>query len=189
MAKGYWIAHVDVTDLEGYKDYQAANAVAFRKYGARYVVRAGRHEAVEGACRPRLVVIEFADYDTALACYRSPEYQHALTLRQGHAVADIVVVDCLTLWQSNLLLADATDEAVFAAVDELIDVLRERRCSVILVTNEVGMGIVPETPLGRRFRDLSGTLHQRIAAVADEVYLGVLGVMLRIKPIVGSVEP
>jgi uncharacterized protein (DUF1330 family) len=93
MAKGYWLAQVEVTDPERYKDYVAANQIAFRKYGARYVVRAGRHEAVEGACRPRLVVIEFPDYQAALACYRSPEYQHAITLRQGHAVADIAVVE------------------------------------------------------------------------------------------------
>ena len=93
MAKGYWLAQVEVTDPERYKDYVAANQIAFCKYGARYVVRAGRHEAVEGACRPRLVVIEFPDYQAALACYRSPEYQHAITLRQGHAVADIAVVE------------------------------------------------------------------------------------------------
>jgi uncharacterized protein (DUF1330 family) len=93
MAKGYWLAQVEVTDPERYKDYVAANQVAFRKYSARYVVRAGRHEAVEGACRSRLVVIEFPDYEAALACYRSPEYRHAITLRQGHAVADIAIVE------------------------------------------------------------------------------------------------
>jgi len=93
MAKGYWLAQVEVTDPERYKDYVAANQAAFRKYGARYVVRAGRHELMEGACRSRLVVIEFADYQTALACYRSPEYQHAMTLRHGHAVADIAIVE------------------------------------------------------------------------------------------------
>jgi uncharacterized protein (DUF1330 family) len=93
MAKGYWLAQIDVTGPEGYKGYVAANQVAFRKFGARYLVRAGRYEAVEGACRSRLVVIEFSDYETALACYRSPEYQHAITLRQGHAVADIAVVE------------------------------------------------------------------------------------------------
>jgi len=93
MAKGYWVAQVEVTDPAGYQAYVAANQAAFRKYGARYVVRAGRHETVEGACRPRLVVIEFPDYETALACYRSPEYQHAVTLRQGHAIADIAVVE------------------------------------------------------------------------------------------------
>ncbi len=56
MAKGYWLAQVEVTDPDGYKDYVAANQAAFRKYGARYVIRAGRYEAVEGACRSRLVV-------------------------------------------------------------------------------------------------------------------------------------
>jgi uncharacterized protein (DUF1330 family) len=93
MAKGYWVAQVEVTDPEGYQAYVAANQVAFRKYGARYVVRAGRHEAVEGTCRPRLVVIEFPDYATAVGCYRSPEYQYAATLRRGHAVADIAIVE------------------------------------------------------------------------------------------------
>jgi uncharacterized protein (DUF1330 family) len=93
MAKGYWLAQVEVTDPDAYKHYVAANQIAFRKYGARYVIRAGRHEAVEGTCRSRLVVIEFADYGTALACYRSPEYQHAITLRRGHAIADIAVVE------------------------------------------------------------------------------------------------
>src|SRR5208282_5868974 len=93
MPKGYWLAQVDVTDAEGYKDYVAANQLAFHKYGARYVVRAGRHEIMEGNCRPRLVVIEFPDYAAALACYRSVEYQHAVTLRQGRAVVDIAVVE------------------------------------------------------------------------------------------------
>ncbi len=93
MPKGYWLAQVEVTNPEGYKDYVAANQAAFRQYGARYVIRAGRYEALEGACRSRLVVIEFPDYETALACYRSPEYQHASTLRQGHATVDIAVVE------------------------------------------------------------------------------------------------
>jgi uncharacterized protein (DUF1330 family) len=93
MAKGYWLAQVDVTNPDGYKDYVAANQIAFRKYGARFMVRAGRYEAVEGACRSRLVVIEFSDYDTALACYRSPEYQHAISLRNAHSTADVAVVE------------------------------------------------------------------------------------------------
>ena len=93
MAKGYWLAQIEVVDPQGYTAYVAANQAAFRRYGARYVIRAGRHEAVEGNCRSRLVVVEFADYETALACYRSPEYQHAITLRQGRAIADIVVVE------------------------------------------------------------------------------------------------
>lgn len=93
MAKGYWLAQVEVTDPDGYKDYVAANRVAFSKYGGRFLVRAGRTEAVEGIWRSRLVVIEFPDYDAALACYHSPEYQHAVRLRKDHSTADVVVVE------------------------------------------------------------------------------------------------
>ena len=93
MPNAYWIAHVNVTDPKGYEAYRAANAEAFHKYDARFLIRAGAFEQVEGACRSRHVVMEFKDYDTALACYRSAEYQHALSLRNGHAVADIVVVE------------------------------------------------------------------------------------------------
>jgi uncharacterized protein (DUF1330 family) len=93
MAKGYWIAHVDVSDPEGYKDYVAANAVAFQKYGARFLVRAGASELQEGTLRARHVVIEFKDYATALACYRSPEYAAAIAKRVGRADADLLVVE------------------------------------------------------------------------------------------------
>ena len=68
-------ARVDVNDEEGYKPYAVANGPIFKKYGAKFVVRAGEFECPEGAARSRNVVIEFPDYATALACYRSPEYQ------------------------------------------------------------------------------------------------------------------
>lgn len=93
MPKGYWIARLDVTDPEGYKAYVAANAVAFRKYGARFIVRAGASETVEGTSRGRNVVIEFPDYATALACYRSPEYARALQLRHGKAEGDLIIIE------------------------------------------------------------------------------------------------
>ena len=91
--KGYWIAMVDVTDPEGYRDYVAANAVAFEKYGAKFVVRAGRNEQPEEPAGTRHVVIEFDSYDTALACYRSPEYQAALALRRPCSTARLVIVE------------------------------------------------------------------------------------------------
>lgn len=91
--KGYWIALVDVSDPEKYKAYVAANAEAFGKYGARFVVRGGPSETVEGKLRSRLVVLEFKDYATALACYRSPEYARAKALRVGASTADIAVVE------------------------------------------------------------------------------------------------
>jgi uncharacterized protein (DUF1330 family) len=93
MAKGYWIARVDVNDAEAYKAYVAADAEPFRKYGARFLVRGGRFESMEGHNRARTVVLEFKDYDTALACYRSPEYQKARALRQACADADIIVIE------------------------------------------------------------------------------------------------
>jgi uncharacterized protein (DUF1330 family) len=75
MPKGCWIARVDVHNEEGYKPYAAANATIFKKFGGRFVVRAGKFESMEGKSRSRNVVIEFPNYATALACYRSPEYQ------------------------------------------------------------------------------------------------------------------
>jgi len=81
MPKAYWIARVDVLDPEGYRAYVAANAAALRRYGGRFLVRGGPFEAVEGESRARNVVIEFADHASALACYRSAEYQRAKALR------------------------------------------------------------------------------------------------------------
>jgi uncharacterized protein (DUF1330 family) len=93
MAKGYWIGHIDVNDEAGYKPYAAANPAIFKKFGGRFVVRAGQFEAPEGASRSRNVVIEFPDYATALACYRSPEYQANIKVRQPHANVDIVIIE------------------------------------------------------------------------------------------------
>jgi uncharacterized protein (DUF1330 family) len=93
MAKGYWIVHVDVADADAYKTYVAANAEAFAKYGAKFLVRAGAHTVVEGALRKRQVVIEFPDYETALSCYRSPEYQAAKRLREPASEADLVIAE------------------------------------------------------------------------------------------------
>ena len=92
MPNAYWIAHVNVTDPKGYEAYRAANAEAFHKYDARFLIRAGAFEQVEGACRSRHVVMEFKDYDTALACYRSREYQKAIALRRLAADTDLLVI-------------------------------------------------------------------------------------------------
>lgn len=93
MAKGYWIVHVDVNNPEAYKEYQALNAIAFRKYGARFLVRAGASEVEEGKLRSRHVIVEFKDYETALACYHSPEYSAAIEKRKGASEGDFVVVE------------------------------------------------------------------------------------------------
>lgn len=93
MPKGYWIGHVDVTNAENYPDYMKAAQPAYEKFGAKFLVRGGKNDAVEGASRARHVVVEFADYETALACYNSPEYQQAAKIRQANSDGDILVVE------------------------------------------------------------------------------------------------
>jgi len=93
MAKGYWIAHVDVHDAEAYKKYVAANAGPFKEFGARFLVRAGDFETVEGKVRSRNVVIEFPSYEAALECYRSPAYQKAMSFRKDASQGDLVIVE------------------------------------------------------------------------------------------------
>ena len=96
--------------------------------------------------------------------------------------ADVVIVDCLTLWLSNLLLRGFEAERIRARACELVAALAGRAFAAVIVTNEVGMGVVPDSALGRAFRDLSGMVHQDLARVADEIYFGALGTTLRLKP-------
>lgn len=124
---------------------------------------------------------------------REEPYDVPAVLAQATDV-DVVVIDCLTLWLSNLLLRDetASDASILRPVDELVAATRRGTAHVIVVTNEVGCGVVPESALGRRFRDLAGAAHQRLAAASDEVYFGALGLILQLTPgpvtVAGSAE-
>jgi len=93
MPKGYWIVRVNVRNADEYPAYLAAARPAFEAHGARFIVRGGQHECMEGEARQRNVVVEFADMATAFACYRSPQYQKAKAIRQAHADADFVIVE------------------------------------------------------------------------------------------------
>ena len=93
MPKAYWIVRVSVRDPERYPDYLAAAKLAFDKYGARFVVRGGAFESMEGSARERNVVVEFADRAAAFACYKSAEYQSAKAIRQKYADADFIIVE------------------------------------------------------------------------------------------------
>ena len=101
------------------------------------------------------------------------------TLKMAAAKHDVVLVDCLTLWITNLLGAG---EDVAGAVDELTRTLTAIDNSrVILVSNEVGLGIVPDNPLARSFRDLAGSTHQRLAEICGDVYFVVAGLPITLK--------
>lgn len=149
-----------------------------RSLGARRVFVATA-EASDGEMRERIARHQAErgpDFETVEAPL---DLTGALRSLDG---AEVVLVDCLTLWISNLLLAGLSDAEVLAKVSELAQLLAASRFHALLVTNEVGMGLVPESALGRRFRDLAGRVHQRLARVADEVYLAALGLMLRLRP-------
>lgn len=90
-----------------------------------------------------------------------------------------VLIDCLTLWVTNLMVGE---EDIDAAIAELVSALISRTAPTVLVSNEVSLGIVPENKMARQFRDHAGRLHQRIAAVADRVVLMVAGIPLVVKP-------
>jgi len=93
MAKGYWVAHVDVEDMDTYRTYIAANVAPFAEFGGRFLIRGGAHEVREGQARSRTVVIEFESYEKALACYDSPGYQAAKALRDPLSIGDLVIVE------------------------------------------------------------------------------------------------
>lgn len=93
MPKAYWIVRVSVRDAERYPDYLAAARPAFEKFGACFVVRGGAFETMEGSARDRNVVVEFENRETALACYNSPEYQAARTIRRKYADADFIIIE------------------------------------------------------------------------------------------------
>lgn len=121
-----------------------------------------------------------------IAAHRARRGEGWITLEIPQNLSEILaadgdkpsIVDCLTLWLSNLLLADVDIESEITRLEE---VLRTPAAERVLVSNEVGFGIVPDSALGRRFRDLQGELNRRVADLADRVVLMVAGVPLIIK--------
>ncbi len=119
---------------------------------------------------------------------RGPEWK---TLEEPLHIADqinkygdkveVILLDCITLWLSNLLTRGIGEEDIINEIDRLINSLRGNQTSFIIVSNEVGMGIVPAEPIGRRFRDLQGMTNQKIAQIADIVILMVSGIPIFLK--------
>jgi adenosyl cobinamide kinase/adenosyl cobinamide phosphate guanylyltransferase len=112
------------------------------------------------------------------ARWRTVESPRGLPAALAEATSQPVLVDCLTLWLTNLMLGD---HDVPAATEALLAVLAARTAPTVLVANEVGLGVVPEHRLGRDFRDAAGVLHQRLAARADRVLLMVAGLPMVVK--------
>ena len=153
---------------------------------SRYALHLARHH---GDRMVFLATAEAGDHEMAarIAKHRAERPSEFLTveepleiakvIREQHA--DVIVIDCATVWLSNVMLLFGRD--VDADTESLLAALQASEARIILVTNEVGCGIIPETTLGRDFRDRAGILNQRVAAIADEVYWMVFGVPMRVK--------
>ncbi|MFC3861641.1 bifunctional adenosylcobinamide kinase/adenosylcobinamide-phosphate guanylyltransferase [Deinococcus antarcticus] len=98
-----------------------------------------------------------------------------------HAETPVLLLDCLSVWVNNLMFHDWKDAQILAATDDLVSAARNHAGTVILVTNEVGLGIVPDNALSRRYRDVLGWVNQRCAQASHEAYLLVSGLPLTLK--------
>jgi len=102
-------------------------------------------------------------------------------LRKLSGRYEVALLDCLTLWLSNVMAHTDGDGAVQSRSEDLVKAIREFGGACIVVSNEVGLGIVPDNPLARKFRDLAGMLNQKVAKAADEVYFTASGIPVKIK--------
>ena len=101
---------------------------------------------------------------------------------ENNAHYDVIVLDCLTIWISNMLLLEQGQDDILQEVNNLAEMPGRLGVNLVIVTNEVGMGVVPDTALGRVFRDICGFAHQNLSRRADEVYFAAMGSLLRLKP-------
>ena len=168
-------------------------------------VRSGKSRYAQqlAACGKNVAFIATAegrdeDMTRRIARHREDRPAHWMTVEApilvGDAILncvgkfDTILVDCLTLWASNLMELECQDtQLILDHAVRLVDALRQVRASVILVSNEVGGGIVPQNEMARSYRDILGAINQRVAAVADEVVLMVAGCPLVIKHFAGEV--
>lgn len=162
--------------LGGARSGKSRHAQALAEAGPGALVFVATAQAFDDEMRDR-IARHRADRDARWRTLEAP-----LALAEAIAGAagpgTTLLVDCLTLWASNLLLADEDAERALAGLEAALAAAGGR---VILVSNEVGWGIVPDNALARRFRDLAGLVNQRVAAVADKVDLVVAGLPLKLK--------
>ena len=169
------VPHLDFV-LGGARSGKTGVALARARASGRVPVMVATAQAFDAEMAARIAAHR-AERDAAWGLVEEP-LALAEALAREAAPGRILVVDCLTLWLSNTLLAERDVEAEIAA---LARALGSVGGPVVLVSNEVGLGIVPENALARRFRDLQGRLNREIAAVADRVTLVVAGLEMTIK--------
>ena len=156
-------------------------------------LRLAENAPARDGCPPQLILIataraEDAEMAARIARHQTEREPHWRTIeapldlcpaiQQASAPGSVIVVDCLTLWLSNLMLAGRDPER---AGSELLHGVAQCASRIILISNEVGQGIVPDNPLARAFRDHAGRLHQKIAAQADRVSFVVAGLVMPLK--------
>jgi len=157
------------------------------RYGLGLAARCPAPRLFVATCEPRDAEMEarIAAHQTERGSdwiTREVPLELAATLQAAQGGFGVILVDCLTMWVSNLLLQEGAPKGrIQTACEDLMESLRKTATPTILISNEVGLGIVPDNPLGREFRDQAGWLHQRLARVADLVVLVVAGVPLLIK--------
>lgn len=124
---------------------------------------------------------------------RGPEWQTVEapvaitnTIAEYEQKTQLMVVDCLTLWMSNIMLSHQKDDEIHYAIDALCRKIEQLTIPIIIVSNEVGAGIVPENDLARRYRDLVGRVNQRVAAACQQVIWMIAGIPVSIKPSTNS---
>lgn len=151
--------------------------------------------SMEGPCNRKLFVATCVPQDTEMHDRvrrhqeeRGPQWQTlevpielAQAIAQHGATASLILVDCLTLWVSNMMLAYEDESEINIRIDRLCGLLQAPPCPIILVSNEVGAGIVPENPLARRFRDQVGRINQQVATACQSVVWMVAGIAIPIK--------
>jgi adenosylcobinamide kinase/adenosylcobinamide-phosphate guanylyltransferase len=150
--------------------------------GTRAFVATAEGKDAEMRARIQRHVDERGDRFVTVEAPRELEYNLTRLTKR----AEVVVIDCLTLWLSNLVLDGVETRAIEGRVRALGTILADAPYDSIVVTNEVGMGVVPESELGRRFRDVAGRAHQALAKRATHLYFATMGVVLRMRP--GPVE-
>ena len=153
------------------------------QYAERYL---GKHNSFIATCVPvdremqERVARHQSERDKAWKTVEAPVHL-AKTIEAESRLADVMLVDCLTLWMSNLFMEAGEQDKIDRHVRRLTDTLATAQCPLILVSNEVGTGIVPDNRLAREYRDAVGWMNQAVATVSDQVVMTVAGIPMVVK--------